>query len=217
MFKGLILSIFMLLSFFFLIVISSTTITIANIYKPQSIAYSISTGEWNWVKRADIATKWFQRMGYRIDNTAINPSLEDIKSIQNASVLFIIAHGSWGYFDFGNYTLWYFNISELLDHQLRFVFLHGCESMCEQGEETLSYQFRKGLNKNTAVVGSCGFQTEEGDECWNISYEWIDTFFNYTSQGLTVKESLTRTNEDYPVCKGIYRFEGDENLRLNLY
>ncbi|MFQ6052145.1 MAG: hypothetical protein ACE5K4_10690 [Candidatus Hydrothermarchaeota archaeon] len=189
----------------------------------QPNAYSISMGYTgdgdNWYERAEIVTSWFKKMGYNINETSVNFTHEEIKSIiqhDDTASLFVIAHGSYRVFEAEDGDIWYYNISDWMKNysKIPFTFLHGCDSMCEQGNNTLSYQFRKGSNKNTAVVGGCGLGDSRGELCWDVSREWLGSFFNYTSQGMTIKESLDRANADYPVCVNIFRFEGDGSLKL---
>ena len=104
--------------------------------------------------------------------------------------------------------------------EMRFAFIGSCGGMCQTGDNSFSYEFRKGSITNTATVGYCGMAEDYCDLCWNYSVSWQDALFNYMYLGWTVKDAFDQAQADYPACAGsnnCMRFAGDENFRGPYY
>lgn len=98
--------------------------------------------------------------------------------------------------------------------QKSFGFFASCQAMCGTGEGTLSYEYRKGSNTDTATVGYCGMGFSSCNTCWTYSLVWQDRLFYYMSLGYTVKAAFDMALDDYPFCEECVRFAGDENHRV---
>ena len=98
---------------------------------------------------------------------------------------------------------------------MRFAFIGSCGGMCQTGDNSFSYEFRKGGMTNTATVGYCGMAEDYCDLCWSYSVSWQDALFNYMYLGWTVKSAFDQALADYPACAGTnncMRFAGDVNF-----
>ena len=87
--------------------------------------------------------------------------------------------------------------------------------MCDTGNNTFSYEFRKGLNLHTVTVGYCDMAEDYCGDCWSYSVGWQDALFSYMNQGWTVKDAFDQAQADYPWCAGsnnCMRFAGDEDF-----
>jgi len=193
--------------------------------------YSTCAGTWqDWYINAK---DWFNAMGYDTEfRPGVGTSWAFYDKIQShiqsneTALFFEIAHG--GSFGFQNacdvnenYFIYPDHISTwIADYpKMPFTILFSCGGSCYTDEGSLSHAFRKGSNKDTAALGYCGMSGPTcSPECWygSDTLLWQDTFFDYLSQGWTVKAAFDQTNIDYPGC-GIHnclRFAGDENFRI---
>ena len=180
-------------------------------------------GAWDsWYESAEY---WFNAMGYACDAEEWPTRGIIQNSIQNTSVgmFYEIAHGGSYYFANGCAGGNYFEFTDAGDieswiaayPEMRFTFLGSCEGMCNTGDNTFSFEFRKGLNSNTATVGYCGMSEAWCDVCWSYSVGWQDALFNYMYLGWTVKDAFDQALADYPACGGqndCMRFAGDEDF-----
>ena len=174
------------------------------------------TGAWEeWHQNAE---SWFNTMGYPTE-AMLYPNEAKVKShIQSyeTAMFYEVAHGSYDYFtndcsgdpdgitddEIHNWIADY--------PKMPFTFIHSCGGMCENGSGTLSYEFRKeGSTEDTVTVGTC-----LDANCIEWKLEWQDAFFNYLSQGWTVKNAFDQACDDYPECRACVRFAGDENLKV---
>ena len=200
---------------------------------PPYTAFSL-TGPWycdpcwgawtSWHKNAE---SWFNKMGYSTE-AAEWPTEEKVKShVQSVgtAMFYELAHGGDTGFvsgcpDGNNFE--YTSTSEvetwIADYQkMPFTFLGSCGGMCSTGDDTLSYEFRKGSMDKTVSVGYCGMSEEKCANCWSYSLKWQDNLFNYMSQGWTVKAAFDQALADYPTCaepNNCMRFVGDENFTV---
>jgi len=181
----------------------------------------------NWYQNAQ---SWFNNMGYSTE-TAVFPNKDKFKSqisSTDVAVLYEVGH-SWDYTGYSfasgcdsqqgqiiinaNYDIsnWIKDYSKM-----RFVFLASCYSLCDTGPGTLSYEFRKGSNNNTAIVGYCGMGDQKCANCWTQTVSWQNTLFSYMYQGYTVRQAFDMTNPQYPSCynNGCIRFVGDDNFKI---
>jgi hypothetical protein len=196
---------------------------------PQATGYSLSgpqywdpcNGTWDtWYKNAE---SWFETMGYPT-LTAEWPTEEEVKShIQSpyTAMFFELGHGGSGDFcsgcssgswcestDASEISAWIANYT-----RMPFTFLGSCGGMCDTGQGTLSYEFRKGYTVNTATVGYCHMDHSYCSNCWNNSVSWQDTLFTYMNGGYTVKQAHDAALSAYPMCLptqgACMRFAGD--------
>ena len=154
-------------------------------------------------------------MGYPTE-AVLYPNDAKVKShIQSyeTAMFYGVAHGGSDYFEndcSGNLTTATDIHNWIKDYpKMPFTFLASCFGMCEIGSGTLSYEFRKGSTEDTVTVGTC-----LGDPNCTWELEWQDAFFNYMSQGWTVKEAFDQACKDYDECEPCVRFAGDENFKV---
>jgi hypothetical protein len=176
----------------------------------------------NWYQNAEY---WFNVLGYNCQGF-IWPPRENIRNhLQNSTtgMFYEIAHGGsdifangcneWNNFEFttaGDIDSWIAAYPKM-----RFAFIASCDGMCQTGDGTFSYEFRKGDITYTATVGYCGMSADYCTLCWEYSVSWQDALFYYMSLGWTVKDAFDQAQADYPACAGsnnCMRFAGDPNF-----
>jgi hypothetical protein len=96
----------------------------------------------------------------------------------------------------------------------KFVFLGHCNGMCNTGDGTFSYAYRKGSNLNTTTVGYCGMSHDECSNCWSNSRAWQNQMFSYMLAGYPVSDAFNMATADYPMCIDCVRFAGDTDFIL---
>lgn len=175
-----------------------------------------------WNNHADNARAWFETMGYSTEKVG-NASAAKIQShIQSDStaMFFELNHGgSWSFhnycdsdIDAGEVETWIASYANM-----PFTFLGSCGGMCDQSDNHLSYEFRKGSNIDTVTVGYCGMGDPPcEDDCWPDAVNWQDTLFDWMADGYTVYYAFYRANLAFPDCadNSCMRFAGDTNLRV---
>ncbi len=182
-----------------------------------------------WLPWSDNARYWFSKIGYQTESI-LWPTKSEIKNhIQSheTAMFYEIAHGDSEYFANSCIIDGRFELTSARDietwindyNKMPFTFLASCDSMCNTADNTFSYEFRKGSNKNTAVVGYCGMATEYCiSSCWVYSLDWQEALFDYLDQGYTIEEAYDLANADFPQCTNsngnCMRFEGDPNLKV---
>ncbi|MCK5058405.1 MAG: hypothetical protein KAT34_17255 [Candidatus Aminicenantes bacterium] len=177
------------------------------------------SGSWSyWTINADT---WFEKWGYPSEN-AIWPATSVIKSkVRNTSVGLIYEFGHGGSNFFLSACQQYTTAQDIGDWMASgpkktFVFLGHCGGMCQTGENTLSYEYRKGSLIDTVTVGYCNMADAACANCWSNSLDWQDSMFNYIYRNYTVKEAFDQATADYPMCSGCVRYIGDDSLTLNI-
>jgi hypothetical protein len=180
-------------------------------------------GDWHWW--SENAASWYNIMGYGTE-VVISPTLEKIRShvkSDETAMFYEIAHGGSTSFnhacDSGSWlSLPAFKIGVWIGAyaKMPFAFIASCDGMCELGNDTFSYEFRKNSVENTVTVGYCGMSTPACGECWSWSWDWQNALFGYMNQGWTVKAAFDEANADYPMCwsNSCMRFAGDEALAV---
>jgi len=100
--------------------------------------------------------------------------------------------------------------------KMPFTLLYSCEAMANTGPGYFEYEFRKGVDTGTAVVG--GYYL--GDEpCLGTCGGYLDFFWqgellNKLNQSWTVEEAFNWANDKWSACDGCFKFAGDPNLKL---
>ena len=177
------------------------------------------SGSWSsWTANA---VSWFEKWAYP-STSAIWPSNSVIRSkVQDTAIKLIyeFGHGGSHYFTSAceQYTTWQ-NVEDWMAAYPKktFVFLGHCEGMCQTGDNTLSYEYRKGSLIDTVTVGYCHMAEPECENCWDNSLQWQNDMFNYIYQNYTVKDAFDQATADYPMCVDCVRYIGDNSLTLNL-
>ena len=199
---------------------------------PRYSGFSFSGPAYNfpcslsWGINYQNAEYWFNEMGY--DTEAVEwPTKSHIQShIQsNTLIMFYeVAHGNWGGFYGGcdetgqNYEATYASDIETWItgyNKIPFNFLYSCDSMCQTGDNTISYELMKGSNEDTVAMGYCGLSEPECWDCYVYATQWQSALFNYMNQGYNVKDAFDEAQADYPFCVAAdcVRFTGDEDFK----
>jgi hypothetical protein len=201
---------------------------------PQITGFSLS-GPWyfnpcwgTWTSWYLNAAFWFEEMGYPTE--AIEwPTEEKVRGhleSTETAVFYELAHGgSYGFTsgclqgNWGEYT----SASELGSWisnypKIPFTFLGSCGGMCNSYPGTLSYEFRKGSEQDTATVGYCGMAEYYCSSCWVNSIDWQNTFFSRLSIGNTIEDAFDAAMAARPMCfrtdGSCMRLAGDPDLTL---
>jgi hypothetical protein len=176
-----------------------------------------------WTSWMNNAMSWFNTMGYPTEGIVWAREAKvrsHIKSGQTA-MFYELAHGGSDLFQSGclagdipvaitaaKIETWIADYTKM-----PFAFIGSCGGLCETGDDTFAYEFRKGEAESTAVVGYCDMAETWCSTCWSLSISWQNKLFTYMNQGYTVKDALDMANADYPACgtNGCMRFAGDED------
>ena len=192
---------------------------------PHEWDHNTCTCNGKWRKFYENARDWFDTMGHSTEAVQW-PTEDKVKShIQSneTAMFYEIAHGGSESFGAACYDVdcraggilasdieaW------IADYEkMPFTFIGSCGGMCDIGDDTLSYEFRKGSNEYTATVGYCGMGEQPcEDSCWYAGYPlpWQTALFEYMNQNWTVKAAFDQANMEYPGCAvyGCMRFAGD--------
>jgi len=179
-----------------------------------------------WDAWSGSAHTWFENMGYATDEIIWPEDYQVQGGIQSTTVamFYELAHGGHTSFASGcvggsDYETTYAGEIEswIANYgKMPFAFIGSCGGMCDTGDGSLSYEFRKGSSNNTATVGYCNMAETICEECWSVSIQWQNTLFSYMNQGWTVKAAHDQTNADYPQCGAseCMRFAGDPNFAV---
>jgi hypothetical protein len=181
------------------------------------------SGAWSgWYTNAK---NWFISMGYDCQGASwpVENTLKNHIQNNTTGMFYELCHGGSSSFAYGCSGGSYYDmitagtIGNWLEeyYPMRFTFVGSCGGMCSTGPYSFAYEFRKGIDENTAVVGYCGMGDEWCSSCWIFSISWQSALFDYMSQGWTVKAAFDQAQADYPVCAGTnncMRFEGDEEF-----
>ncbi len=201
---------------------------------PPSAAFSL-TGPWyfnpcsgSWYAWSEHAQWWFNEMGYPTEEIEWPTEAMIQSHVQSNEIklFYELAHGGSTSFASGcldgsnaEYTYAYEIEAWIAGYEKKpFTFIGSCGGMCSTGPGTFAYEFRKGSNINSTVVGYCGMAEQQCATCWTLSIDWQDALFSYMSLGYTVKDAFEQANADYPACASgnCMRFAGDENYVLDL-
>ena len=169
------------------------------------------------------AQTWFNTMGYSTE-AANNPAEATIQGhIQNrtTALFYELAHGdSYGFLHTcpdGNITTDDEVEAWIQDYpRMPFTFLGSCGGMCDTGDNSFSYEFRKGTSTGAVTVGFCGMASAGCADCWDNSMGWQNAFFQACSLGETASDAVIAANLAFPMCAtgSCTRFAGDASLTL---
>ena len=207
-------------------------VILGNGIPPPHTAFSLSgpwyfepcSGAWSHSENAE---SWFNTMGYSTEQVDWPTEAKVQSHIQSdeTALFFEMAHGGSTYFAGGcvggNYAEFTY-ASEIESWmvgytKMPFTFVGSCDGMCSTGDDTFAYEFRKGSNEETTVVGYCGMSEPWCGTCWDYSILWQDALFEHMNLGWTVKAAFDQANADYPVCAGAnncMRFAGDVDFAV---
>jgi hypothetical protein len=176
-------------------------------------------GAWDpWSGNADT---WFNTMGYSTEEIIWPEQWEVQARIQSTTVamFYELAHGGSSYFasgcvggeDYETTTASEIESWIASYGKMPFAFVGSCGGMCDTGDNSLSFEFRKGSSLETTTVGYCGMAAEFCGYCWESSIDWQTALFGYMNEGYTVKAAHDQANADFPQCGefACMRFAGD--------
>jgi hypothetical protein len=199
-------------------------------YTPPKKGFALSGPEkkdpcgGSWAAWVDNAEEWFEKFGYsttketRPAKSVIETHVKD----SNTKLIYQFGHGGSEYFANGcdgtnKYEFVYASDIKTwmaAANKKNFVFLGHCEGMCNTGNDTFSYEYRKGSNTDTTTVGYCNMSKVYGTTCWENSKDWQNKMFDYINEGYTVKKAFDKSVADYPMCKDCVKFAGDANFTI---
>ncbi|UCG15987.1 MAG: hypothetical protein JSV19_11905, partial [Phycisphaerales bacterium] len=210
-----------------------TGMILGNGVPPPYTAFSMTGPQYEapcsgaWLDWSLSAEYWFNAMGYSTEEV-VWPTRAKVQShvqSHDTAMFYELAHG--GSFSFANgcvggsfYELTYASDigTWIIDYEkMPFAFIGSCDGMCHTGNGSFAYEFRKGSDEDTTVVGYCGMAQPQCSTCWMYSLSWQDALFSYMSTGHAVHDAYDLANADYPVCAGAnncMRFAGDEDFAV---
>jgi hypothetical protein len=131
-------------------------------------------------------------------------------------LFFEIAHGGSSYFQ-ATQTEYYYasDVTTAMQNRnpMRFAFIGSCGGMDSVGPGTWSYEFRKGENVETVVVGYTGMGDCPG---WSVALPWQDYMFYAIDVGYTIKDAFDSACSIYPIIAPCVVFTGDPNLKIRI-
>lgn len=131
-----------------------------------------------WDDWATSARNWFLVMGYSTERVTW-PTEGQVRShVQSDStaMFYELAHGGSTSFSSGCVGGTSYEITTATEvetwiadyNKMPFTFVGSCGGLCNTGDNTLSYEFRKGSTKGTATVGYCHMDWSDCDSCWGV-------------------------------------------------
>jgi len=186
------------------------------------------------------AGNWFTTMGYstEISDRPPEATVEGHVDSATTALFYELAHGGSTNFlnlntDCGlpTYTAHHIYASDvetwIADRtKMPFTFIGSCGGMCDTGDGSFSYEFRKGSTTDTVTVGYChmdwtgspGQTYECRGTCWGTNvFNWQEDLFDYLNQGWTAEAAFNQACADNPMCGDgttCVRFAGDPALTL---
>lgn len=195
---------------------------------PPYEGFSLGGPDWGacapfYTAWAQNAETWFEAMGYDTEMVDCPPDAKVQSHVQSDStaMFYELAHGDSGSFhnicpDSESITAaevetWIADYAPIV-----FVFLGSCGGMCDQGDNRLSFEFRKNDTFGTAAVGYCGMDSTGCDTCWSYSIPWQTVLFDWMESGATVQTAFNQANLAYPGCAtgNCTRIAGDTGLNV---
>ncbi|MBN1846355.1 MAG: hypothetical protein JW810_11770, partial [Sedimentisphaerales bacterium] len=175
-----------------------------------------------WYSHANNAKTWFEAMGYttlQVGNASDATVAGHIQS-DDGAMFYELDHG--GYSSFHNQcnaTIYATEVESWIASyaSMPFAFIGSCEGLCSTGDNTFSYEFRKGFSQDTVTVGYCGMSSTACSTCWSYSISWQTALFDYMDQGYTAQQAFNHANAYYPTCAGTnncMRIAGDTGMRF---
>ena len=195
---------------------------------PPYEGYALAGPDWGscdpyYTPWAENAEDWFEDMGYntQMQDTPDEAVVQARVGSDDIAVFYELAHGNSYSFhhncpDTASITAGEIESWITPYANMPFTFLGSCEGACDIGDGTLSYEFRKGVDFGSAVVGYCQMQSTGCQDCWPYSIDWQDVLFDYLDQSYRVGYAFNQANLAYPVCanSACMHLVGDSQLFL---
>ena len=183
----------------------------------KSIAYSGDPVYWSGFY--ENAETWFNKFGKTISWSGQGATRDEVgeNAFGNKSVelYYHMAHGDQNYFEVVGAYVYAGKVKEWLQSRepFGFAFLGSCKVMVNSDYGTLAYNFTKGYQPNTCVVGYSGMGNEPCvSDCWTYAYEWQNRLFELMYSGLDVEHAKDGAYSDYPWCKDCIKVKGNYKL-----
>ena len=170
---------------------------------------------------------WFENMGYPAQGIEYPNKTQIRAQIQSNDVAVFYEAGHGNYYSFlhgcapepvEERLTNYHDIQSWIANypKMPFTFLYSCDIMASTGPNTLEYEFRKGANTETAVVGGYHLSSTPCNESCGgyLDFFWQGEFLKNMSEGGTVQEAFEWANDKWSTCDGCFKFTGDPNLKL---
>ncbi len=177
-----------------------------------------------WPEWAENARYWFDdKMGYSTQKlcNATQAQIQSHVQSNSTAMLYELDHGGSTSFKNNCYDDTYASEIEtwIANYaSMPFAFIGSCEGLCDTGNNTFSYEFRKGSNVDAVTVGYCNMSADKCDTCWDYSISWQTALFDYMDQGYTVQQAFDHAMASYPTCGGTnncMRIAGDTSMRFS--
>jgi hypothetical protein len=176
--------------------------------------------EFPWYDLAENARDYFQSMGYSslIIGHASEATVQSLIQTDSIAMFYEICHGGHtAIYNAPHENIDAAEIEEWIDSyaSMPFAFIGSCYGMCGTGDDSFSYEFRKGSDVDAVTVGCCGMGEPYCNDCWSDFIDWQDEFFSLMNDGWPVGYAFDRANLAYPDCGGTnncMRIEGDRLL-----
>ncbi len=176
-----------------------------------------------WTNHAANAQTWFENMGYTTQKIGSATAGQISGHIQSdTTVMFYeLDHGGSTSFmnrcddhtTAGEVETWISSYASM-----GFAFIGSCEGLCDVGDDTFAYEFRKGSAVDSVVIGYCHMADDAlcENDCWIDAIPWQSELFRWMDDGYRVGYAYERANLYVPGCAddghNCMRIEGDENL-----
>lgn len=169
------------------------------------------------------ANKWFRKW---CDNTETikfptATYVSDYIQDPNTDFFYELAHGNSKSFQCGReneeYEEKYYTQSHCRSDMTNrtpflFAFIGSCGGMDYVGENTFSYEFRKGRMMGTVTIGYTHIPSYPGS--FGDTLPWQEKMFYYMNKGWTIKDSFDEACSYNPKLTDHVVFIGDENLKV---
>jgi hypothetical protein len=176
-----------------------------------------------WYNHAKNAHDWFEIMGYDTIQIGAATGAQVQEHIQSDTTVMFYELDHGGSTSFKNRCE-----DDILATEIEawiagyasmgFSFIGSCMGMCDTADNTFTFEFRKGSNFDSVVVGYCGMSDDAlcGLDCWPNAIAWQTVLFDHMNNGYTVGVGYAQANLKYPECANdghnCMRIAGDANL-----
>ena len=178
-----------------------------------------------WYNHAKNAHDWFETMDYNTIQIGSATGAQVQSHIQSDTTVMFYELDHGGSTSFKNRCeddILATEVETWIDNyaSMGFAFIGSCGGLCSTGDNTFAYEFRKGLNVDSVVLGYCGMGDDVLCEfdCWPDAIAWQTELFSRMNNGHTVAWAYYYANLAYPGCTNddhcCMRIAGDTNLRF---
>jgi len=197
-----------------------------DISMPVETGYALS-GDCNdgqgdcWSQWRASASKWFNKWCDSIESVRFPTSTELREVLQDSDLhlFYELAHGDYRSFqcgreidDYSRYHSAWLEEDMANRERMKFAFIGSCGGMTKTGDDSFSFEFRKGKMKGTVTIGYTHMPDYPGS--FGDTLPWQETMFSCMDEGETIKESFDEACSYNPALRDHVVFVGDENLKV---